>query len=72
MSENVFNSNRVARELCEKFGLQQCVVLGFSDARGFEIVAAGANETDAQIATEVAIGLKEGLGASGAPVKLVV
>lgn len=58
--------------MCEQFGLEQCVILGFSDARGYEVVAAGANAEDAQIATEVAIGLKEGLDLTGKPVKLVV
>lgn len=72
MSQHVFQSNKVARDLCEQFGLEQCVVLGFSDARGYEIVAAGANPEDAQIATEVALGLKEGLDLTGKPVKLVV
>lgn len=72
MSQNVFQSNKVARDLCAQFGLQQCVVLAFSDARGYEIVAAGDNPEDAQIATEVAIGLKEGLVPTGKPVKLVV
>lgn len=72
MAQPIFNSNKVARDLCEKFGLQQCVILGFSDAKGYEIVAAGANEQDAQIATEVAVGLKEGLTQTGTPIKLVV
>jgi len=72
MSQNVFQSNKVARDLCSQFGLQQCVVLGFSDTRGYEIVAAGDNEEDAKTATEVAIGLKEGLTPAGLPVRLVV
>lgn len=72
MAAPTFNSNKVARDLCAQYGLEQCVVLAFSDARGYEIVAAGANETDAQIATEVAAGLKEGLDQTGKPVKLVV
>ena len=72
MSQSVFNSNKVARGICEQFGLQQCVILGFSDARGYEIVAAGVNEEDAQIATEVALSLKGGLTPTGLPVKLVV
>lgn len=72
MAAPTFNSNKVARDLCEKFGLQQCVVLGFSDERGYEVIAAGDNEQDAQTATEVAIGLKEGLTPTGLPVKLVV
>ena len=72
MSQHAFQSNKIARDLCEQFGLEQCVVLGFSDARGYEVIAAGANETDAQIATEVAIALKEGLDRTGEPVKLVV
>ena len=50
MSQHAFQSNKIARDLCEQFGLEQCVVLGFSDARGYEVIAAGANETDAQIA----------------------
>ena len=67
----VFTSNRAARELLEKYGLQQCVILAFSDARGYEIVAAGANEADAQTAVEVAKGLSEGLTPTGLPVKIV-
>jgi len=67
-----FNSNKVARDLCAQFGLQQCVVLGFSDDRGYEIVAAGANPQDAEIATEVAVGLKDGLTATKTPIKLIV
>lgn len=72
MSQHVFQSNKVARDLCEQFGLQQCVILAFSDERGYEILAAGTNEEDAQIATEVAIGLKEGLTQAGPPIRLVV
>lgn len=72
MPQNVFTSNKVARDLCEQFGLQQCVILGFSDARGYEVLAAGTNEQDAQIATEVAVGLKDGLTLTGLPVRLAV
>lgn len=72
MSQLVFISNKVARDLCEVHGLQQCVILAFSDARGYEIMAAGANEADAQIATEVAVGLKEGLSQTGTPTRLIV
>lgn len=68
---STIQSNRVARELLEKFGLQQCVILGFSDARGYEIVAAGANALDAQTAVEVAKGLSEGLTQTGLPVRVV-
>lgn len=67
-----FNSNKVARDLCAQYGLEQCVVLAFSDARGYEVIAAGANPEDAQIATEVAVGLKEGLDQTGKPVRLIV
>jgi len=72
MSQNTFQSNKVARDLCENFGLQQCVILGFSDDRGYEVLAAGTNEEDAEIATSVAIGLKDGLTPTGKAVRLVV
>lgn len=72
MSQHVFQSNKVARDLCAQFGLQQCVVLGFSDARGYEIVAAGDNEEDARLSTEVALGLKDALTVTNIQVRLVV
>jgi len=72
VSQHVFQSNKVARDLCAQFGLQQCVVLGFSDARGYEIVAAGDNEEDARLSTEVALGLKDALTVTNIQVRLVV
>lgn len=72
MAQNVFTSNKVARDLCAHYGLEQCVILGFSDARGVEIVAAGANEEDAQIATEVAVELRGVFLLLGKNSKLVV
>lgn len=61
-----------ARDLCSKLGLQQCVILAFSEERGYEIAAAGDNEPDAQTATEVALALKDSLAATGLPVRLAV
>lgn len=69
---STFASNKVAREILENFDLNQVVVLTFSEAKGYEILSAGANQEDAQIAAEVAKGLSEGLTPVGLPVKLVM
>jgi hypothetical protein len=67
-----FTSNKLARDILAKYDLQQVVVMLYSDLHGVEIMAAGANAEDAQTATEVAKGLKDGLTARGSPARLLV
>lgn len=55
---NTFDSNKVARELCDSHGLSQCVIIGFSPDREYEIVAAGVDDENAAIAAKVANALK--------------
>lgn len=67
-------SNAVAKELCYRFGLQQCIVMGFSDANQYEIVGAGSNDEDSKLVTDTAVAIGEAINANitnGEAIKIV-
>ena len=66
------NSNKAAIDLCQDGGFQQCVILGFSETKGYFLSAAGDSPENAEIATSVALKIKEGLTTTKLPVKLAI